>query len=826
MIPPFASLGLPALYRREHILENSHDKDGRARTGVRQLWVCGPSLKQALRQEATMRYTVFTLVVMIACVSRAQDPPVDTARVSALAVPLARELAKHSDELDLSGLVEISEAAAVALSRYEGTLLDLSGLTKLSPQVAEAFAQSNASALDISGVTSITPQIAKKLAQYQGMLFLWGVSELPGEAAAALGDSKSELLVLGLTTLPDTTAAALARFKGKLAIWTLPSISDSAAEKLMRGERPALDLWDVEEISAKAASFLAMQKGTLTLGLTSLPDDVANELAKHEGELVLDSLASITEASTEALARHKGVVTLGGRSGPVLTVEGQGPQNDKGGNQNRLLAPGAPRLPWNLGYFSWKASKKFWEKKFRDLGLPEYTFSGHGVLVTKVSELAKDKNGIQVHDLIFRVDGKTFDSDETLNRITNSLKVGQPVEVAIRRSEGAGQTRTWKTHRLTVVTLDYRKSKVFTSLQALQNLSASAIPCSSKQYSESAASALEYCCTKIADERRVPVAIAAVRDEDGRLRHLKQVLEAGVDCRQVMKALADFSDAQLSVMVELATETEWGKWLDDKKGERLTNGQALEAAYQIWFSELGHAAKERHVPGVIATGAVAIAKNAWKTLDNKSVVGTPIRSTYSTEAQETVYVFTTSVNGVEQQFSVPTSDFDSAVRQDINDAIAAAANASKKLAADQKEEADRRARQEAHRLKAEAERVRQERAYRLPEGTSTTGAKIDEWNAEQAAEIQAKGLRLTHSQKRELSEGLEAFGLIRHAYVQGDMQSVREMLDMGDRTGLNASVQSAINSSSLTNIIIPLNDGRALYARDLWKEILKARFKR
>lgn len=220
------------------------------------------------------------------------------------------------------------------------------------------------------------------------------------------------------------------------------------------------------------------------------------------------------------------------------------------------------------------------------------------------------------------------------------------------------------------------------------------------------------------------------------------------------------------------------------------------------------------------------AQQAWRTRDNKVVVGTPIRSRYSRDVEGTEYLFKTTVDGVDQQFSVPANDFGPTVRQAINDAISEAARASKKLAALQKAEADMLARQEADRLKAEAERARKERTYRLPEGTSATGAEIDDWNAKQAAEIETQGLRLTRSEKRELTEGLEAFGLIKAAYVQGDMKSVRKMLDMGDRSGLNASVQSAIDSSSLTNVLVPLNDGRALYARDLWREMLKERYKR
>lgn len=103
---------------------------------------------------------------------------------------------------------------------------------------------------------------------------------------------------------------------------------------------------------------------------------------------------------------------------------------------------------------------------------------------------------------------------------------------------------------------------------------------------ESMTNALQYCVTEITIESSVPVAIALLNDKNGKLNQLKRVLDAGGNAQQVMDVLAKFSEVELSLMAELAQKTDWGRWVNKQNGERLTNGRALQDAYEIYLREL------------------------------------------------------------------------------------------------------------------------------------------------------------------------------------------------------------------------------------------------
>ena len=286
--------------------------------------------------------------------------------------------------------------------------------------------------------------------------------------------------------------------------------------------------------------------------------------------------AELRETLADALAKSRSP-----EPDRAVNVNGPAPNN------NRLLASGKPCLPVE-GKYSWTGSDRAWQQAFRELGLPPYVSDNHGILVTLLAEVpggAQPQSGIQVNDVIFRIAGKTFRNKEMLDGILDSLKPGQVVEVAVKRAEVGGQSR-WHTHRLSITLGDSRRYFVFRGLQRLQNRVEPAMLHSARERDKSWGSAMDYCLTEIKDESRVRVATGCLDDNDGKLNRLKLVLDAGGGAQQVLDALAEFSDLQLSVMVELAEKTDWGRWLNDERGDRLTNGQAIEAAYQAWFSEL------------------------------------------------------------------------------------------------------------------------------------------------------------------------------------------------------------------------------------------------
>ena len=97
------------------------------------------------------------------------------------------------------------------------------------------------------------------------------------------------------------------------------SISDALREalyELCQDDEFDLYLGEVTSLSAGAAKLLAQYKGHYLdlLGLASLSDAVAQELAHHQGYLNLGGLTSLSDASAQTLARHRGSLNLGSLS--------------------------------------------------------------------------------------------------------------------------------------------------------------------------------------------------------------------------------------------------------------------------------------------------------------------------------------------------------------------------------------------------------------------------------------------------------------------------------------------------------------------------------
>ena len=255
--------------------------------------------------------TLVVLVLWFFTSGCGDDLTEDTNTISSLMVWKAEKLARQyqHDDLSLNGLKTLTRSQAEALAQHEG-ILTLDGLTNLPPDIADALAQHNGR-ISLNGLTNLTPDTAQALARNKNFLLLDGLTTLTPNVAYILALHKGDLSLDGLTTLTPNVANALARHKGRLSLNGLTEITSvPLVEKL--GHR--LQSNNLVEISEEVALSLKSIKdeGYLSLdGLTTLTPNVANALARHKGRLSLNGLTEITSVPlAEKLAEQSDFVDL------------------------------------------------------------------------------------------------------------------------------------------------------------------------------------------------------------------------------------------------------------------------------------------------------------------------------------------------------------------------------------------------------------------------------------------------------------------------------------------------------------------------------------
>jgi len=230
----------------------------------------------------------------------------------------AAHLADHRGHLLLDGLHSVGKCALrhLAEHRYE---LSLNGLTELSREAAEILSE-HRGRLSLDGLKALDETAAASLSRHRGRMSLGGLESVSDIVAMALADSVGGLSLNGITELGDTTAAALARHHGSLKLDGLTSLSAETASAL-GGHHGSLSLNGLRDLSDGAAAALASHRGRLWLnGLRDLSDGAATALAGHCGRLSLDGIvvqqpAFLTElnaGSALALVARGGDLCLNG----------------------------------------------------------------------------------------------------------------------------------------------------------------------------------------------------------------------------------------------------------------------------------------------------------------------------------------------------------------------------------------------------------------------------------------------------------------------------------------------------------------------------------
>ena len=119
-------------------------------------------------------------------------------------------------------LIELSDATAEMLSRYEGDYdeyaISLNRLTSLSDTAAKALSMARAS-LCLNGLTKLSDAAIEALSNHQGdELILDGLTELSYAAAESLSKHEEYLSLGGLTELSDAAAESLSKHQGELSL--------------------------------------------------------------------------------------------------------------------------------------------------------------------------------------------------------------------------------------------------------------------------------------------------------------------------------------------------------------------------------------------------------------------------------------------------------------------------------------------------------------------------------------------------------------------------------------------------------------------------------
>ena len=156
--------------------------------------------------------------------------------LSDLSGDVAKELAKHSGHLSLSGVPHLSAEVAEGFADRRCRYFCLPDMKTFHPNAVNALAKCRGN-VSCDGLRVISAEQAKLLAQVRGDLSLDGLAELSAEVAAALSSHKGSLSLDGITHIDDHVASVIAKHKGPLSLEGLISPPESVVNILEMHQR-------------------------------------------------------------------------------------------------------------------------------------------------------------------------------------------------------------------------------------------------------------------------------------------------------------------------------------------------------------------------------------------------------------------------------------------------------------------------------------------------------------------------------------------------------------------------------------------------------------
>jgi hypothetical protein len=244
--------------------------------------------------------------------------------------------AAHDGEMYLGGLTELSSEAAALLGmrpgRYlphaflddaadDGCWLRLHGIRKLTSATAEALGHARRP-LALDRVVELDAEAVRRLVATPGDLSLGGVTELDDDVAEALAGHIGSLWLDGVLHLSPAAADSLARHVGPVSLENATAISSPAlirrALELREPNGPVV-LHRFAELPVEIARVIVEGEPVwIGLdGLADLPEELAEVLCRHRGELSLNGVRSLTPRVAGLLADREGETWLAG----LLTVD-------------------------------------------------------------------------------------------------------------------------------------------------------------------------------------------------------------------------------------------------------------------------------------------------------------------------------------------------------------------------------------------------------------------------------------------------------------------------------------------------------------------------
>ena len=191
-----------------------------------------------------------------------------------------------------------------------GVTLFLDGLSEVTPSLAEILTRFGMN-LSLNGLTEISDESLDELKENEGSLFMNGISVISDSGAAKLAQTLGNTLKLnGISELSDLAAESLSRFHGDLHLNGVKFLSGSASLSLSRhfGSRLYQSTEWEDHLGSEGYPIVTQSKllsvGTLSLnGVASVSDEVAENLSNYSGNLSLEGLSELSDASVRSLAK-------------------------------------------------------------------------------------------------------------------------------------------------------------------------------------------------------------------------------------------------------------------------------------------------------------------------------------------------------------------------------------------------------------------------------------------------------------------------------------------------------------------------------------------
>jgi hypothetical protein len=230
----------------------------------------------------------------------AVNGPVDLRKYTKIKPDVASQLSCDQD-LDLSGLKDLSPTLAAAFKRHRGGLI-LDGLTSLKADTAQALKENFQGSLEFSGIEVLDDDAAMELSQRQsgeGSWVYWPKSVFPN-----------------LKKFEDTPGhiALFTKLVSKCSPYELKvkEITPKQAQIIV-DEADDIRYSYINTLSKEVAEVLAKSPKKITFSdIKHLDVDVAMALAEHTGDLELSGLEFVSDELAMALSKHKGKVSVGG----------------------------------------------------------------------------------------------------------------------------------------------------------------------------------------------------------------------------------------------------------------------------------------------------------------------------------------------------------------------------------------------------------------------------------------------------------------------------------------------------------------------------------